>query len=75
MPPTEMPAGEFKAKCLRVLDRVQRTRQAVVITKHGRPVAQLVALPPSKRRKSFKGSLLEERDLLSPIDVDWEAEQ
>jgi prevent-host-death family protein len=75
MPLIEMPAGEFKAKCLRVLDRVQRTRQGVVITKHGHPVAQLVALPSSKRRKSFKGSLIEERDLLSPIDVEWDAEK
>jgi prevent-host-death family protein len=37
-----MPAGEFKARCLAVMDDVQRTGTPVVITKHGRPVAQLV---------------------------------
>jgi prevent-host-death family protein len=38
----QMPAGEFKAKCLEVMDTVSRERTSVVITKHGRPVARLV---------------------------------
>lgn len=37
-----MPAAEFKARCLSVMDEVQRTGTPVVITKHGRPVARLV---------------------------------
>jgi prevent-host-death family protein len=37
-----MAAGEFKARCLRVMDGVQSTREAVVITKNGKPVAKLV---------------------------------
>jgi len=37
-----MGAGTFKGHCLRVMDEVQSTRQPVVITKHGRPVAKLV---------------------------------
>ncbi len=50
-----MPAGEFKARCLRVMDDVQLTREAVVITKKGRPVAKLVpAGPPSE---DFLGKL------------------
>lgn len=40
----EIPAGEFKAKCLQLMDKVARTREAIVITKRGRPVAKLV--PP-----------------------------
>ena len=35
-------ASEFKAKCLAVLDEVERTRRSVVITKRGRPVAELI---------------------------------
>ena len=34
-------AGEFKAKCLHLLDEVQQTRKEIVITKRGRPVARL----------------------------------
>ncbi len=37
-----MAAGEFKAKCLQVMDEVRSTRTPVVITKRGKPVAKLV---------------------------------
>jgi prevent-host-death family protein len=35
-------AGLFKTNCLAVMDEVQAKREAVVITKHGKPVAKLV---------------------------------
>ncbi len=35
-------AGEFKAKCLAIMDEVQARRETVVITKRGKPVAKLV---------------------------------
>jgi len=41
---TEIPAGEFKAKCLKLLDEVQKQRRQIVITKRGKPVARLVPL-------------------------------
>ncbi|MBL8520842.1 MAG: type II toxin-antitoxin system Phd/YefM family antitoxin [Betaproteobacteria bacterium] len=34
-------ASEFKAKCLALMDEVARTGQAIVVTKNGRPVAEL----------------------------------
>lgn len=37
-----IPAGKFKAQCLAIMDEVQAKRQAVVITKRGKPVAKLV---------------------------------
>jgi len=40
-----MQAGEFKARCLKVMDQVRRTREPVMITKRGRPVAKLVPAP------------------------------
>jgi prevent-host-death family protein len=43
----QMPAGEFKAQCLSIMDQVQKTREPVLITKHGKPVAQLVPAPGS----------------------------
>ena len=33
-------ASEFKAKCLAILDEVERTRQPVVITKRGKPCSR-----------------------------------
>ena len=39
-----MGAGKFKAQCLAVMDEVQATREPVVVTKNGKPVAKLVPL-------------------------------
>jgi prevent-host-death family protein len=68
----QLPAGEFKAKCLAVLDDVQRTRRTIVVTKRGRPVAQVVPIPALEAH-SLEGSLLHEEDLLEPIPVEWGA--
>jgi prevent-host-death family protein len=34
-------AGQFKAKCLAIMDEVQSKREPVIITKNGKPVARL----------------------------------
>ncbi len=39
-----MPAGEIKAKCLKVMDEVAKYRRTITITKHGKPVAKIVPL-------------------------------
>ena len=41
-------AGQFKARCLAIMDEVQSKRQGVVITKHGKPVAKLVPVEKEK---------------------------
>ena len=41
-PAATVSASEFKATCLELMDRVARERTAIVVTKHGVPVAQLV---------------------------------
>ena len=37
-----IPAGEFKAKCLKLMDEVNETGVPIIITKRGRPVSRLV---------------------------------
>lgn len=72
----EIKAGEFKAKCLKLMDEVARTGEPVVITKRGKPVAKLVAVEPEPRKPLFgymAGTVLFEGDIVSPIDVEWEA--
>jgi prevent-host-death family protein len=44
----KMPAGVFKTNCLAVMDEVQSKRVTVVITKHGKPVAELVPINTDK---------------------------
>lgn len=67
-----VPAGEFKAKCLALLDQVEANGRIFVITKRGRPVARVVPLPTLKTG-SLLGSLLYEEDPLAPIPDEWEA--
>jgi prevent-host-death family protein len=47
---TRVAAALFKARCLELMDEVARTREEVVVTKYGRPVARLVPLegPPPR---------------------------
>ena len=67
-------ASEFKAKCLALMDEVARTGTAVVITKNGKPVAELV--PHQSRNPNLRGILKDELfvtgDIVSPIDVEWD---
>jgi prevent-host-death family protein len=74
MPPT-IKASEFKAKCLALMDEVARTGKSVVITKNGKPVAELV--PHRAAKKSpfgiWKGRIIIKGDIISPLDVEWEA--
>jgi prevent-host-death family protein len=71
----EIKASEFKAKCLALMDEVARTGNRVVITKKGKPVAELV--PHRAAKKSpfgiWKDSVKITGDIVSPIDVEWEA--
>ena len=46
---SQMGAADFKAHCLQVMEKVRRTRQEVVITKRGVPVAKLVPADPPKK--------------------------
>ncbi len=51
----EISAAEFKAKCLKIMDEIARTRKPIVITKRGKPVAKLVPaeLTPRKPAGSY----------------------
>lgn len=65
-----IPAGSFKARCLAIMDEVQAKRQAVVITKRGKPVAKLVAVETAKDDIfgffKTKGTVEIKGDIVSP---------
>lgn len=70
---TVIAAGDFKARCLKLLDNVAETREPVVITKHGKALAKLVPMPPEQELfGALAGSVLKEGDLIAPLDNDWE---
>jgi len=47
----QMAAGEFKAKCLRIMDEVQRTGRPLTVTKRGKPVIKVVPIDAGKTKK------------------------
>lgn len=63
-----IPAGQFKVHCLAIMDEVQAKRQAVVITKRGKPVAKLVPIEKAKDDifGFFKGKGKVTGDVVSP---------
>ena len=70
---TTIPAAQFKAQCLSLLDRVGP--EGIVITKHGRPVAKLVPITtePAALIGSLKGKLTIKGDIFS-TGITWDAE-
>lgn len=76
--PKIMKASEFKAKCLAVMDEVAATREAVVVTKNGVPLVELVPLQRKPKRDLiglFKGEMIIKGDIMSPIGAEWDAER
>lgn len=70
---TTIGAGDFKAKCLKLLDDVAEMRKPLVITKHGKAVAKLVPMPAETVLfGALAGSVLHEADIISPLENDWE---
>ncbi len=73
----EIAAGIFKSKCLQLLDEVQQTGKEYVVTKRGKPVARLVPVQTLAEKRLFgsmKGTIQIVGDIISPIDVRWEAD-
>jgi prevent-host-death family protein len=71
-----IPAAVFKAECLRLMDEVARTGQPVVITKHGKPVAQLVPVPaaPDSLFGYMKDTVTITGDVVAPAGESWSAD-
>jgi prevent-host-death family protein len=72
----QIPAGQFKAQCLAIMDKVLQTGEPVVITKHGKPVVKLV--PAEDRADDIFGYMAGKAkivgDIVGPITPleDWE---
>jgi len=70
----EIAISEFKAKCLGLIEQVHKTRQPLRITRHGRPVAEVIPAGPDRKRKfvgDMVGTIEILGDIVSPIiDLD-----
>lgn len=69
-------AGVFKAKCLQLMDDVQKYHKEIIITKFGKPVAKLVSIDKPRTKSLFgcmKGTVRIHGDIMAPLDVEWNA--
>jgi len=66
---TTVTATQFKAQCLGLMERVQRTRKPVLITKRGRIVAQLAPPPEDAGQiwRQLRGSVMHMGDVVAPV--------
>lgn len=74
MIPKQIGAGDFKAKCLHLLDEVAQSRTPLVITKRGRPIAKLVPVDdgPADIYGCMAGTVRILGDIVSPLDdLEW----
>jgi prevent-host-death family protein len=70
-----VPAGEFKARCLKLMDEVRAQGVEIVITKRGAAVARLVPVAEDPRPVlgAMKGTAIIRGDLTAPLEGAWEA--
>ena len=77
----KMAISKFKATCLAVLKRVQRTRKPILVTKFGEPVAEIVPPTPPPKPKTWlgcmAGTIQFHGDIIAPAsdEEDWEVLQ
>ena len=74
---TTIQASEFKAKCLALMDQVARTGETIVVTKNGKPVAELRPHRPPRVKSPLglhKGRSMILGDVIEPINTKaWKA--
>jgi prevent-host-death family protein len=75
----EIAISSFKATCLSVLERVRKTGKPVLVTRFGKPVAEVIPPPPPKPSASWLGAMAGTGriagDTVSPAteEQDWQA--
>jgi prevent-host-death family protein len=67
----EISISEFKAKCLAILERVNKTKKPVRVTRFGKPIADVGPVSPISEKKNrlgrMKGTATITGDIISPV--------
>jgi prevent-host-death family protein len=73
--PKTVPATEFKTHCLALLEEVRATRQPLLVTRHGKPVAEVSPYVPKSAANvnPLRGSIVFQADLISPLKEKWDS--
>ncbi|HJT87484.1 MAG TPA: hypothetical protein VJ732_06500 [Bryobacteraceae bacterium] len=74
----EIAVSQFKATCLAVMEQVRKTRKPVLVTRYGKPLAEIGPPQPANRRSEWRGSMAGTMEILGDIvgpacaEDDWE---
>jgi prevent-host-death family protein len=67
----EVAISEFKAKCLALLEEVDKTKVSLRVTKRGRPIAEVIPTSPNMEERNWLGSMSDSLeitgDVVSPV--------
>lgn len=64
--------SEFKAKCLSVLQDVKKQKKRVIITKRGKPIAEVIPYESEQKDIPLKNTVIFIGDIVSPVaEKDW----
>ncbi|MGB0954472.1 MAG: type II toxin-antitoxin system Phd/YefM family antitoxin [Panacagrimonas sp.] len=71
----EISVSQFKAKCLKLMDEVSTTGQALTVTKHGKPLVVVAAATPAPKALFGvdAGEVEILGDIIEPIAASWDA--
>lgn len=65
--------SKFKATCLSVLDDVKKQKKRIIITKRGKPIAEVIPYDQGKADIPLKDTVTFMGDIISPVaQKDWE---
>ena len=69
-----VPAGEFKNRCLKLMDEVSRHGVSITVTKRGKPLVRVVPVRDSQEVPSLEGTIVHEDESIystgEPFDAD-----
>jgi prevent-host-death family protein len=67
----EVAISEFKAKCLALLEEVDKTKISLLVTRRGRPIAEVIPTSPNMEERDWLGSMSDSieitGDVVSPV--------
>lgn len=67
-------AGEFKAKCLKLMSDLQKYHGEIIVTKFGKPIAKMIPVDSEPEKPIFgilEDSLIIVGDIVKPIEEKW----
>ena len=69
--------SRFKSQCLALLEDVRKKRERLLITKRGKPLAEVIPVSADSTAKGgwLRGTILYEGDIVSPLGISWKAAQ